>query len=483
MGTIQKNFLYNIVYQILVILLPLITAPYISRTLGATAVGVYSYTNSVAYYFLMVGMLGIANHGNRSVAAARDDQEKLNNTFSGIFYLQAFTFSVAIVSYVLYILICVKNNRIIASLQLLYVLSGLFDISWLFFGLEKFKLTVTRNMIIKLCTVLCMFVFVHSPSDLWKYTLLMSAGTLLSQLYLWTYVRKYVRLVKVPVRDILVHLKPVLVLFVPVLAYSIYKVMDKIMLGNIASYADVGYYQNAEKIINIPMGIITALGTVMLPRMSNVIANGDKNKSSQYIRVSIKLVTVLCSAIAFGLMGISEVLALVYLGEEFSPCAPIISLLSVTVFFIAWANVVRTQYLIPNHYDKIYLISSTTGAVVNLVINYMLIPQFKSNGAALGTIAAEFSVMVIQLFAVRKDIPVIKYIAQYFPVLVSGFFMMCIVRNIGAYLGNSILTLVIQVGMGGIVFCILVFFFFMISKDEMWIMIKNMICNILKIKK
>ena len=105
----------------------------------------------------MVGMLGIANHGNRSVAAARDDQEKLNNTFSGIFYLQAFTFSVAIVSYVLYILICVKNNRIIASLQLLYVLSGLFDISWLFFGLEKFKLTVTRNMIIKLCTVLCMF--------------------------------------------------------------------------------------------------------------------------------------------------------------------------------------------------------------------------------------------------------------------------------------------------------------------------------------
>ena len=195
------------------------------------------------------------------------------------------------------------------------------------------------------------------------------------------------------------------------------------------------------------------------------------------------MVTVLCSAIAFGLMGISEVLAPVYLGEEFSPCAPIISLLSVTVFFIAWANVVRTQYLIPNHYDKIYLISSTTGAVVNLVINYMLIPQFKSNGAALGTIAAEFSVMVIQLFAVRKDIPVIKYIAQYFPVLVSGFFMMCIVRNIGAYLGNSILTLVIQVGMGGIVFCILVFFFFMISKDEMWIMIKNMICNTLKIKK
>lgn len=147
----------------------------------------------------------------------------------------------------------------IVLLQLIYVTSGLFDIGWLFFGLEQFKLTVARNTLIKISTVVLMFVFVHKPSDLWKYTLIMSAGTLFSQAYLWLYVKKYVSFEKCSVKEITSNIKPVLILFIPVLAYSIYKVMDKIMLGNMSSYDQVGFYNNAEKIINIPMGIITAL--------------------------------------------------------------------------------------------------------------------------------------------------------------------------------------------------------------------------------
>lgn len=475
MGTVQKNFIYNIIYQILVILLPLITAPYISRTLGATAVGVYSYTNSVAYYFLMVAMLGISNHGNRSVAAARENQNKLNYTFSSIFFLQACTFSVSIVAYVFYVVLLVDDNQLIAMLQLFYVVSGFFDISWLYFGLEKFKLTVMRNIFIKLSTVICMFVFVHEPHDLWKYTLIMSAGTLFSQVYLWGYVKEFVKLEKISINDILAHVKPVLILFVPVLAYSIYKVMDKIMLGNMATYADVGYYQNAEKIINIPMGIITAFGTVMLPRMSNVVAKGDKEKTIQYVRISIKFVTTLCAAIAFGLMGISEVLAPVYLGNDFLDCAPIITLLSVTVFFIAWANVVRTQYLIPYHYDKVYLTSTIIGAVLNFVINYILIPRFQSIGAAIGTIVAEFSVMFVQMVAVRKNLPIWKFIVQYIPEIAIGFIMMLVVRKVGFIMGNNVLTLVVQVGVGGAIFCGFSLLYFTVSKDELFVLLNTTI--------
>ena len=258
MKSLQKNFLYNVLYQILLVILPLITAPYISRTLGATAVGVYSYTYSVAYYFLLIAMLGIGNHGNRSIAAVRDDRKKLDKTFSSIYSLQVITFSIAILAYAIYLVLFVKDNRLIVLLQLIYVTSGLFDIGWLFFGLEQFKLTVARNTLIKISTVVLMFVFVHKPSDLWKYTLIMSAGTLFSQAYLWLYVKKYVSFEKCSVKEITSNIKPVLILFIPVLAYSIYKVMDKIMLGNMSSYDQVGFYNNAEKIINIPMGIITA---------------------------------------------------------------------------------------------------------------------------------------------------------------------------------------------------------------------------------
>ncbi len=468
MKSLQKNFLYNVLYQILLVILPLITAPYISRTLGATAVGVYSYTYSVAYYFLLIAMLGIGNHGNRSVAAVRDDREKLNKTFSSIYLLQVMTFSIAILAYAFYLVLFVKDNRLIVLLQLIYVTSGLFDIGWLFFGLEQFKLTVARNTLIKISTVVLMFVFVHKPSDLWKYTLIMSAGTLFSQAYLWLYVKKYVSFKKCSVKEIASNIKPVLILFIPVLAYSIYKVMDKIMLGNMSSYDQVGFYNNAEKIINIPMGIITALGTVMLPRMSNIVANGDKKRVDDYIRISAKLVTLLSSAIAFGLMGVSSVLAPVFFGDEFIACGEIIRLLSVTVFFIAWANVIRTQYLIPNKRDSIYLTSTMVGAILNLIINWMLIPKYQANGAAFGTIIAEFSVMLVQMVAVKNELPMRKYIMSYSPILIIGLTMAVLVDRIGIKLGVSISTLAIQILAGGFFFCIATIAYLRISNDEMW---------------
>ena len=468
MKSLQKNFLYNVLYQILLVILPLVTAPYISRTLGATAVGVYSYTYSVAYYFLLIAMLGIGNHGNRSVAAVRDDREKLNKTFSSIYSLQVMTFSIAILAYAFYLVLFVKDNRLIVLLQLIYVTSGLFDIGWLFFGLEQFKLTVARNTLIKISTVVLMFVFVHKPSDLWKYTLIMSAGTLFSQAYLWLYVKKYVSFEKCSVKEITSNIKPVLILFIPVLAYSIYKVMDKIMLGNMSSYDQVGFYNNAEKIINIPMGIITALGTVMLPRMSNIVANGDKKRVDDYIRISAKLVTLLSSAIAFGLMGVSSVLAPVFFGDEFIACGEIIRLLSVTVFFIAWANVIRTQYLIPNKRDSIYLTSTMVGAILNLIINWMLIPKYQANGAAFGTIVAEFSVMLVQMVAVKNELPMRKYIMSYSPILIIGLTMAVLVDRIGIKLGVSISTLAIQILAGGFFFCIATIAYLRISNDEMW---------------
>ena len=468
MSSLKQNFIYNVAYQILLILLPLVTAPYISRTLGATSIGVYSYTNSIAYYFLMIAMLGISNHGNRSIAAARYDKEKLNRTFSSIYSLQIFTFSIAIIAYFLYIIFVGKQDRLIVALQMIYVVSGLFDISWLFFGLEKFKLTVMRNLLIKILTVICMFIFVHKPEDLWKYTLIMSVGTLTSQLYLWKYVKRYVKFVRVSLQEVLLNVKPVLVLFVPVLAYSIYKVMDKIMVGSMSTYEQVGFYQNAEKIVNIPMGIITALGTVMLPRMSHLVSLGNKEKSQQYIRLSFKFVTIVCSAIGFGLMGISYILAPVYLGQEFKESSSIIFMLSVTVFFIAWANIIRTQYLIPNHYDKVYLLSTIIGATLNLIANLVLIPQFQANGAAIGTIIAEGAVLIAQATAVRKELPVANYIISYSPILIIGTLMMIVVNCIGEKLGESIITLIIQIGSGGVFFCSLAAIYLFIKKDELW---------------
>jgi len=473
MKKLQQNFIYNLLYQLLLIALPLVTAPYIARTLGAESTGIYSYTYSVAQYFLLFAMLGISNHGNRCVAAVKDDPEKLSNTFCSIYTIQLGTFVISSVIYLVYILFFCVDNKLVAAIQFLYVLSGALDISWYYFGTEQFKITVTRSTVIRLLTVLMIFVLVKTPGDLWKYTLIMAAGTLISQLYLWIYIPKQVKMRKTSFEQIKLHMKPIVVLFVPVIAYSVYKIMDKVMLGNMTSYTQVGYYENAEKIISIPMGVITALGTVMLPRMSNMISNGEEEKAKDYIRISVKLVTLVGSAIAFGFIGISNVFVPVYFGPEYLPCVSLINFLSLTVFFVSWANVVRTQYLLPQHHDRAYVVSMILGAIVNLIINISLIPRLQGDGAAIGTVAAEFTVMLTQMFLIRKEIPIFKYCRDTIPYWIIGLLMQIAVSCYGELQGANVLTLVTQILIGIIIYCAGCATYLVLSKDEIGILLSD----------
>lgn len=467
MQTLKKNIIYNITYQILVIILPLVTAPYVSRVLGPSALGRYSYTNSIAYYFLLIAMLGISTYGNRSIAASRDDKKEMSKAFWEIYSIQFTSYFLATTFYIIYALFFTSDNKVIFLIQLLYLLSGLVDISWLFFGLEKFKITVIRNTVIKILTVFCVFIFVKSPSDLGVYTFIISVGTLISESYLWIYISKIVSFEKIEIRSLIARIKPILVLFIPVISYSIYKVMGKILLGNLTTYEEVGFFQNSDKIISIPMGIITAIGTVMLPRMTHIVARGERESEKNYIRISLKLVTIVASAIGFGIIGTSNILAVIYFGREYAATAPIMSLLSLTIFAVSWANVMRTQYLIPNNFDRVYVSSTLIGAAINLTANLFLIPMFGANGTAVATILAEFSVMLIQLIFCAKYLPMKHNIFITFPYIINGLVMMIFVLFIGRWLGTSLLTLIIQVLVGGLTYIMLTILYFVISKDEM----------------
>lgn len=473
MKSLTKNFAYNIVYQMLIIILPLITAPYISRTLGPTGIGIYSYTYSVVYYFQLFAMLGISNHGNRSIAAVRDDRIKISQTFYQIYTIQKITFTIAILLYLIYIYLFNVDNIIIALIQILYLASGLVDISWFFFGIEEFKLTVSRNTIIKITTTVLVFIFVRSSNDTWKYTLILAGGTFFSQVYLWAYLRKYIDKTKIELNDLKKHIVPILTLFIPVIAYSIYKVMDKIMLGNMCSYEQVGFYQNAEKIINIPTGIITALGTVMLPRMSNLASHGESEKAKSYLSVSFKVVTIIGSAITFGLIAVADVFTPLFYGKGYDECINLIRILSLTVLFMAWANVIRTQYLIPQHKDKVYIVSTFVGAIVNLIINLLLIPEYYAIGAAIGTVFAEFSVWLIQIIMIHNELSTLQYFIKQIPYLLTGIIMCAFVFYLSTVLSLSVISLILLVILGGSIYCLLIFVYSYIIHDEIFELIVN----------
>lgn len=455
MSNLKKNIIYQVSYDILILVLPLITSPYIARVLGATNLGIYSYSYSIAYYFQMLAMLGLKYYGTRSIAAVRDNDKEKNRVFTSIFILHAIFSVLSLGVYAVYIIVGAKDYKFVAIIQGLVVLSSLFDINWLFFGLEKFKITVARNTVIKMITVVCIFVFVKNEADLWKYTLIMSLGTLISQTVVWKYAFRYVSFTKVYFRNVLEHIKPMITLFVPVLAVSVLKYMDEIMLGLLGTKADVGYYDNAFKIVSLPSCIIVSVGTVMLPKISNLVATSEKNKDETlYSKISYRYLMGLAIGMSFGLVAIADVFAVVYWGSSYAMCGKLIKILSISIPFTAYANITRTQYLMPYNKDRIYMCSTLVGMVVNLSLNLLLIPVFSVSGACLGTLISEFSIMLFQIIAIRKERATFKNIKLFLFFYVAGIGMWSIVSLFDNQ-KPTILLLGIEILVGVVVYAII----------------------------
>ena len=342
----KKNYIYNLIYQVLLLIIPLVTAPYLSRVLGANGIGIYSYNYAIVYYFMLLTLLGVNNYGNRTIAKNRDDKEQLSRTFWGIFILQLIMGFIMTLLYLLYILLFDIAYEKVAIVQILFIISAILDINWFFLGIEEFKKTITRNSLVKIATILLIFIFIKSESDLTKYTFIMASMTCLSQLFLWLFIRKKIVFVKLKKNDITKHIKPNIVLFIPVIAVSLYKMMDKIMLGSLANTQEVGFYENAEKIANLPLIFITALGTVMLPRMSNIVKQRDDKKMIEYIDKSIIFVMFISFAMAFGLMAIGNDFAQLFFGSEFQKSGILIVLLATTLPFLSTRNFVKFHLIL-----------------------------------------------------------------------------------------------------------------------------------------
>lgn len=447
--------------------LPLITAPYLSRVVGADGTGIYAFTYSIAQYFVYFGMLGISNYGNRGIAKVRENKNDRNRLFSSIYELQLITATTAIIAYLVYCIVFVNQNRNIALLQVFFVASALFDISWLFWGMENFKVTVTRQIIVKIGSAIGIFVFVKSPSDLWKYTLILSGGTLLSQVYLFINLKEYVSFSAVSIKEAFSHFKVVFLLVIPIIATSIYRVMDKVMIGALGNTTEVGYYEYSDKLITTCLGVVGSLGSVMLPKMANLVAKGDVKQQNVYLIKSIEVTMFIAFAIAFGIYSVADVFIPFFYGKGFIQSIPITRVLCTSVPFIAWANVVRMQYLIPNEKDKTYVVSILVGAIVNVIINLSLIPRYGAFGAAIGTLCAEAVVMLIQTTASANRIPIVSFIGKSIPFFVIGVLMLVLVRIILRVLLYSTQGMFAAILLGGLFYLTVSFVYLYITKNEL----------------
>lgn len=447
---LKTNFVYNIIYQITTIILPLITAPYVSRALGSYNVGIYSYTQAFANYFYLFAMLGVNNYGNRTIAAVRDDKEKMSKTFWEIYSLQFILGFVIMLMYLAYCFLYVKTDKLVYIMQFFYVASATFNANWLCFGLEKFQLTTIRSIIVRVSSAVAVFLFVKDNTDVALYTAIIAISSLVSVLAIWPFILKNVLFIKPSIKGIIQHIKPNLVLFWPVVAVSLYNIMDKIMLGWISSKEEVGYYTYAESIVQIPNTLILALDNVVMPRMSNLYATDNDKKAKSLMDTVMLFAMFMASAMSFGLASVGNVFAPWFYGEAFTRCGLFIVMLCPIIIFKGWAGALRTQFIIPTKRDNVFIISLTSGAIVNLVANFILIPRFAGVGAVIGTVVAELTVCFIQFYMTRKDIDIKNYLINGLGFCLIGIIMYLVIYKIE--FSSAIVTMGVQIVIGAIVY-------------------------------
>lgn len=357
--------------------------------------------------------------------------------------------------YIIYAFFIESSYFQIEMIQLLYMISVAFDINWLFCGLQKFKFTVTRSGIIKILSLILIFLFVKDENDLYKYIFILAGTTLLNQLVLWPFLKKEVKFVKVNKKDIFKHLKPTLILFIPVLATSIYKTMDKIMIGNMSNMAEVGYYENAEKILNIIMSVISALGTVTLPQMTYLYSKNNKEEFNKIFEKSILFIFFIVFPVIFGFWTTADDLVSIYLGDGFSESALLLRLLSISLPFSTIASIVRMQLLIPRSKDKEYIVSVVLGAIINFIFNIFLIGRFKAAGATIGTILAEAVVCITQCYYIRKELPIKEYGRKIIPFIIKSILMFIVVMIVGRVINEQLVRLIVQGLVGVVIYALL----------------------------
>ena len=443
---VKLNYVYNAAYQVLLLIMPLLTAPYLSRVLEPDGVGTASYVESIAAYFTMFATMGISTYGQREISYVQDDMEKRSQVFWNAKVLGFCTSAVVTLVYVAFALLQKERSTLYLILTLNLV-AVFFDITWFFQGLEEFGKTVTRNAIFKLLQIVYIFLFVKTKDDLPFYVLGVGLFTALGNLSLWTYLPKYV--VKVPLRNLCPFrdIKVVISLFIPAIAINIYSVLDKTMIGIITGNSfENGYYEQAIKMVKMILGLITALVTVVSPRIGYYSEKKDYEKIQQLMYDSYRFVWFLGIPMCLGIIMTAENFVPWFFGPGYERVIPLLRILSVLVLSIGINTTTGGQLLVQTKRQNILTITVFVGAGVNVVMNIFLIRVFRSAGAAIASVAAETVIAILQLVLVRHELSMMIILRESFNYVVAGIGMVLVLLPISRALTPSIVhTLMIVV--------------------------------------
>ena len=447
--SLKKNIAISTLYQILLIILPIVTAPYIARVLGPDQSGVYDYTTSIMTYFAMFAALGTASYGVREIARVRDDAAMRSKLFWEIELMTVMTSSVCIVVWFIFIALTPQYKTIYLVLTM-GLLSTMFDISWFFAGMEQFKYTVTKNAACKLIGVILMFLFVKKQEDLLLYVIIIISSTMIGNLSMWLYVPRFVEKVDFRTLTFRKHFHETLIYFVPTVATSVYTVLDRTLIGVITkNKAENGCYHYAMQIVNMMKALtFSSLNMVLGSRLSFLFAEKKYDEIKEKIADSTNYILFMGIGICFGMIGVAKRFVPVFLGAGYDRVVTMLILMSPIVIIIGISNCLGSQYFTPAGYRKLSARYIIIGAVVNLLLNLVLIPKFWGYGAIVASLIAEGAITVLYLKNCNGYLRVSTIIKDSWKKLIAGLIMLIVIKVLDGIISSDIVALFVEVAVG-----------------------------------
>nr|WP_280926589.1 oligosaccharide flippase family protein [Lactobacillus sp. ESL0701] len=436
--------MYNAVYQIFLVLVPLITVPYLSRILGPKTYGIYSNVNNIMQFLMIFCTLSISYIGMRTIAQVRafGTKQDLTDAFWGLWYFQA---SASVVTIVLVVaaasLFHIKYWNYLL-LMLPYLISAQVDISWFFQGLAAFGRVVLKNTAVKLVSVVLILLWVKSPGDLWKYMLIMSVSTMLGSFVFWFDIHRFVG---GPVKHFYKYqttIKAIITLLIPQIATQIYTSLDKPILGIFKNSTQVAFYDNSQRISNMVLGVITSISLVIMPKM----ASEGKDEQRLVLKKSLEATVWLGTMFAVIIMANTREFVPFFFGAKFTPMVPLMFFFTLTIVMIPTGGVFANQFALANHRDRDYALPVIVGAILEVVLSFFLDQFYGATGAMVAILITEFVVLILRLWIVRdgydfkysfKEIPkyfiiaaIVLAVGMLMPQLVSSAFLNMTIKSI-----------------------------------------------------
>lgn len=402
--SIKKNFFMNAILTMSGFIFPLISFPYISEVLGPGGTGRVRFATSVVAYFSMFAQLGVPTYGIRVCAKVRDNRKELSKTVHELLFINLMMSAVAYVLFFVSLFLVPKfrTNKTLMIIISLTIFFNAIGIEYLYKALEQYTYITVRSVVFKVIGIISMFFLVKSESDYVIYGAITIFAGSASNILNFINSRKLIDYKWCGGYALKKHYKAIMVFFAMSCATTIYLNLDGLMLGFMTTDSDVGYYDAAVKIKTILVSVVTSLGTVLLPRASYYVENGEMDEFKRITEKALNFVLTFATPLMIYFMIFAREGVLFLSGEKFIPAIFAMQIIMPTLLFIGVTNIMGIQILVPLGMEKIVLYSEIAGAVVDLIINAILIPYMKSAGAALGTTIAEFIVFVVQYYFLIK---------------------------------------------------------------------------------